>query len=277
MGYECTVKKLSTSSTDHVPITASIPYSKKQKSLKNIQITKRSMKNFNLSTWNVCLASKNWESIGTMTDVNEMAVKFSDLVNDALDDIAPFKKLSLKPDYKHGLSNDTKLLMSERDSARRQIKSTSGDKWIALQKYKTLRNRVTKQVRDEVILANGKRIDEAKSETEYWKIIKDINDPPTINKWKLINPDDSETENEEEVANKFNAHFVNKIEVLKANIDINLKTDPFQFLEKSVENKNLKFSLKTVSVKKVIKTMKKMKLKKTVVKMGSFKRICFLV
>ena len=116
-----------------------------------------------------------------MTDVNEMAVKFSDLVNDALDDIAPFKKLSLRPDYKHGLSNDTKLLMSERDSARRQIKSTSGDKWIALQKYKTLRNRVTKQVRDEVILANGKRIDEAKSETEYWKIIKDINDPPTIN------------------------------------------------------------------------------------------------
>ncbi len=259
------VQKLSTSSTDHLPITANISYSKKPKGYKNVQITKRLMKNFNTTNWNLCLASRDWESIGAMTEVDEMAKQFSILVNEALDDIAPLKKVTCKPGYVHGLSNNTKQLMAERDSARRQINSTPGDRWIALQKYKTLRNRVTKQIREEIIQANGKRMDEASSESEYWKIIKDINDPPSVNNWKLVCSDDSETVivNEEEIATKFNEHFVNKIELLKANIDTSLKTDPLQFLERKVENKNLKFSLKTVSIKTVIKTMKKMKMKKS--------------
>ena len=45
------------------------------------------MKNFNQTSWNQILASKNWESIGAMENVNEMAVQFSKLVNDALDEI----------------------------------------------------------------------------------------------------------------------------------------------------------------------------------------------
>jgi hypothetical protein len=259
------VQKLTTSSTDHLPITANISYSKKPKGYKNVQITKRCMKNFNTTNWNLCLATRDWESIGTMTEVDEMAKQFSILVNEALDDIAPLKKVTCKPGYVHGLSNYTKQLMAERDSARRQIKSTPGDRWIALQKYKTLRNRVTKQIREEVIHANGKRMDEASSESEYWKIIKDINDPPSVNSWKLLCSNDSETVivNEAEIATKFNEHFVDKIENLKANIDTSLKTDPLQFLKKKVENLNLKFSLKTVSIKNVIKTMKKMKMKKS--------------
>ena len=135
------------------------------------------MKNFSPANWNMCLASREWESIGAMDGVNDMAIKFSNLVNEALDDLALLKKITCKPGYLHGLSNNTKQLMSERDTASRLIKSTPGDKWIALQKYKTLRNRVTKLIREEVIQSNGKRIDEASSESEYWKIIKDINDP----------------------------------------------------------------------------------------------------
>ena len=74
---------------------------------------------------------------------------------------------------------------------------TKGDKWIALQKYKTLRNRVTNQIRNDAITTNGKRIDEAKSESEYWKVINDINKPNSVPKYKL---DDgvSVTENEED-------------------------------------------------------------------------------
>ena len=64
--------------------------------------------------------------------------------------------------------------MGERDKARRELKTTPGDKWIAIQKYKTLRNRVTQQARNDVKVANGKRIDEATSETEYWKVINII-------------------------------------------------------------------------------------------------------
>ena len=43
--------------------------------------------------------------------------------------------------------------------------------------------------------------------------------------------------NEEEIATRFNEHFVNKIEGLKAKIDVNLKTDPLKHLEKKVQNK----------------------------------------
>ena len=57
--------------------------------------------------------------------------------------------------------------MTERDWARTEIKTTPGDNRIAMQKYKTLRNRVTRQVKTEVRSENEKRIEDAKSESEY--------------------------------------------------------------------------------------------------------------
>ena len=81
-------------------------------------------------------------------------------------------------------------------------------------------------------------------------------------RWRLEDGSDV-IENEEEIATKFNRFFENKIEGLKANIDVNLKVDPLKHLEKKVENKNLKFCLKSVSVKTVIKVMKLMKKKKS--------------
>ena len=114
------------------------------------------------------LAAKNWEKIGETENVNEMASHLSNMMNDALNDIAPMKSFSNRKHYKAGLTQETKSLMSLRDLARKEIRSTPGDKWIAIQKYKTLRNRVTQQARNDVIMANGKRIDEASNENEYW-------------------------------------------------------------------------------------------------------------
>ena len=66
------------------------------------------MKNFNQPNWLQCLAAKNWESIGDTECVNEMAVQFSKLVNEALDDIAPIKTVTIRPGYVAGLSENTK-------------------------------------------------------------------------------------------------------------------------------------------------------------------------
>ena len=68
-----------------------------------------------------------------MENVNEMAVQFSNLVNQALDEIAPVKTFNNKPGYKAGISTETKNLMKERDMARSELKHSTGDKWIALQ------------------------------------------------------------------------------------------------------------------------------------------------
>ena len=255
--------KLDKCGTDHLPIMISVKSNDiHRRTKKNVKIIKRSMKNFNATSWNANLATKNWEKIGETENVSEMATTFAKLMNEALDEIAPLKTFTNKDYYKPGLSPETKELMSERDQARREIKHTKGDKWIALQKYKTLRNRVTNQLRNDTLTTNGKRIDEAQNESEYWKIINDINKPNSETKCKL-NDGVTETENEEEVATRFNQFFVNKVEGLKANIDPALKEDPLHYLEKNVKQKNLKFTLKTVTVKTVTKIMKKMKKKKS--------------
>ena len=61
-------------------------------------------------------------------------------------------------------------------------------------------------MRAEVRNANGKRIDEASNESEYWNVINDISKPKSETKWKL---DDGicKTENEEEIAIRFNNFF----------------------------------------------------------------------
>ena len=131
------------------------------------KITKRSMKNFNHSNWIMSLVNRNWESLGEMESVNDMAIEFSKLVNDALDDVAQFKIFTSKPSRVTGPSDNTKNIMAEKDRARQTMIKTTGEKWIALKKYKTLRNRVTHQIRQDVKASNGKRIDEATNECEY--------------------------------------------------------------------------------------------------------------
>ena len=97
--------------------------------------------------------------------------------------------------------------MKERDMARSEIKHSSGDKWIALQKYRTLRNRVTGQVRNDVRNENGKRIDEACNESEYWNVVNDIIKPKNDTKWKLEDSDRNDITDEEVIATKFNEFF----------------------------------------------------------------------
>ena len=91
--------------------------------------------------------------------------------------------------------------MNERDRARSELKSTSGEKWIALKKYKSLRNRTTNQIREDVKQANGKRTDEANNESEYWKVVNDITSPKCDTKWKLID-DEVLIEEDQEIGQK---------------------------------------------------------------------------
>ena len=58
--------------------------------------------------------------------------------------------------------------MLQRDQARKKLCSTSGERLIALKKYKSLRNKVTSQIRAESKIANGRKIDEANNESEYF-------------------------------------------------------------------------------------------------------------
>ena len=56
------------------------------------EVERRCMKNFNTQVWNDTLARQNWEAIGNIEDVTEMATPFSSKVNSALNVCAPIKK-----------------------------------------------------------------------------------------------------------------------------------------------------------------------------------------
>ena len=98
----------------------------------------------------------------------------------------------------------------------------------------------------------------ASDENEFWKILIGISKPKTETKWKLedeekTSPDDLKVEEE------LKTFFVSKIDKLKEGIDKNQTKDPLIKLEEIMANKNLRFSLKTVTEKAVSKVMQKMK------------------
>ena len=261
LGMQISTEALEESSTDHLPVIAHVKMRSKQKN-KPKTITKRSLKNLTTKSWNDALIMKNWESLGKTEDPNEMALLFTELVNEALDECAPFKTFKIKPGYKPGLTETAKQLMKERDEARRQLKRSPGENKILHEKYKRLRNRTTQQIRRDAVKANGKRIEEANNESEVWKVVKEINTPRSESNWTLIDNNITITE-EREIAETFNNYFVEKIANLKARIDPNRVKEPLNKLKNKVRGKNLNFSLKTVTERTVRKVMDRMKKKKS--------------
>ena len=69
--------------------------------------------------------------------------------------------------------------------------------------------------------------------------------------------------NSQDIADKFNDFFVEKIVNLKANIDKDFVSDPLSKLKEKQKDSNLRFSLKTVQTKTVSKSIKKLKNKKS--------------
>ena len=92
---------------------------------------------------------------------------FTDLSNEALDEVAPFKEFIVRSKHRFGLSEETKLLMEKRNEARLTVRKVNGNqKVIWLQKYKKLRNQVNNKIRKDTIDFNNNRVDEAKDENE---------------------------------------------------------------------------------------------------------------
>ncbi len=73
--------------------------------------------------------------------------------------------------------------------------------------------------------------------------------------WKVI-------EKEDEIANIFNNFFIEKMSLLKGGIDQKYVKEPLAKLRKKMEQKNIKFSLKTVTEKTVYKAFVAWKRKK---------------
>ena len=55
------------------------------------------------------------------SNLEEMVEIFTKNVNDALDEVAPFKQFTVKSQFKFGLTDETKELMAKRDNVRKNL------------------------------------------------------------------------------------------------------------------------------------------------------------
>ncbi len=136
------------------------------------------MKNFTQSNWIQCLVETEWEKLGETEEVNAMAERFNANAKKALDICAPLKTITVDSQYKFGLSEKTKALMSKRDYIRKKMyKYSSSERKVFHLRYRKLRNAATNQSRKDTKLNNEEIIGKAADQKEIWKVVNDVISP----------------------------------------------------------------------------------------------------
>ena len=188
---------------------------------------------------------------------------FSKFIEEALDELAPIKTFTIRSHYKFGLTDKTKELMHERDVTRGRIKyaNSTSEKQILQSKYKALRNKVTRNIRQDNVDFNNNRVAEANSEAEMWKVANEVNNPKKSNEWTIL-IDGKKEMDELKIAEAFNQFFITKIADLKDGIGQSIKVDPLERLEKKMAHNTCKFNLKPITEANLTKIMKQMKRKR---------------
>ena len=66
---------------------------------------------------------KGWENLGTTEDENEMATMFGEHIEEALNEVAPWKTIKVRTNHVFGLSDVTKETMKKRDILRKECQT----------------------------------------------------------------------------------------------------------------------------------------------------------
>ena len=104
-------------------------------------VKKRVFKNFNEEGFRADVKLISWwPSVYGCENANEAAENLSRNIWEALDRWAPVKKVQIKPNYRPWVSQETKVLMNQRNYAQELASRTNNlDDW---QKFKNLRNTI---------------------------------------------------------------------------------------------------------------------------------------
>ena len=119
------------------------------------------MKNFNIDDWVKSLEEIDFSYTQETLTIDEEAKFLSEKINFALDKIAPVKTFIIRPNYIHGLSQEAKILMKDRDKTRSALKSKTHsqlERKALMIKYRKTRNQTTAQIKKDKQMANSDRI-----------------------------------------------------------------------------------------------------------------------
>ena len=92
---EIEISTIKNSSSDHHPVLVMYKKAKANK-IYTRKIVKRSFKNFNPQTWNETLQKRNWSEIEDTEDLDKKVDKFTRLVAESLDKLAPMTNFTVK-------------------------------------------------------------------------------------------------------------------------------------------------------------------------------------
>ena len=246
--------------SDHLAVVI-IKYSKEVHHKPNT-VLKRNYKNFDQAAFlqdvNQCNIN---EAVTACSDIDDAAKTFQDLFSQVLDRHAPIKVFQSRKNYVPYLSDEIKILMSERDALKEEA-TKHGDSEL-MREYRIKRNEVKERLPKEKKEYYAKKLhDEKLTVKKTWQIAYDLLGRNSNKAPSKIVVDNEVITNPKALANAFNKIFKNKVEKLREKTDIEPKVDPVERLEKMLDDRQEPvpaFQLKTINIQKLRKIMKKVK------------------
>ena len=152
--------------SDHLAIIFT-KYSKDLKT-KPQTIKKRNYKNFMIGNFltDVYNSGIN-EEIRSLDNLDEAATKFQEKFGSILDHHAPVKVFQIRKHYVPYISEETKLLMEERDALKEE--ATEHVDKVLLDEFKAKRNKIKENAKEDQVVYNEKEFDDTKSSSNVWK------------------------------------------------------------------------------------------------------------
>ena len=225
-------------------------------------VLKRNYKNFDpvgflMDVQNCCIN----EAVTACNNLEEAANAFQEIFVHVLDRHAPRKVFHTRKNYAPFISDDTKILIAERDALKEEATKHSDEE--LLREYRKLRNHVKRRIQDDKTnYYKTKFSDNKMTVKQSWKLAYDLlgkieNKSPSkiLYKNKIISEPRA-------LATAFNDIFKEKVAKLRRKTDAEPKIDPVIRLENWLSQRTEaipEFELKQIDMRKLRKLMKKLK------------------
>ena len=242
-------------SSDHMLIFG-VRYTKNI--VRNIRyVKKRSYKSFDPTQFINEVRSISWWDLYQTTTVDSAVNILTTKLTQILDKLAPIKTIQIRTNYSPWLSERTKDLMTERNSAQQYASVTKlPEDW---NKYKGLRNTVNNRLKNEKDKWKRDKLDNCDNNSgKLWKnIIGWLNWSSSGSPSQLFH--DGKLENKpSKLADIMNNFFINKVKNILRNIPPAL-TDPTETLRKVMMNRSCEFGMRTVHPDEVLEIINNLK------------------
>ena len=223
-------------------------------------VKKRSYKTFDEEAFLKSVQQLSWWDLYQQTDVSQAVELFTSKINNILDRMAPVKTFQTSSKYCPWLTEDTKVLIGERNKAQEDLSENKNDD--NFRKYKTLRNKVTNSLRNDKYKWQKQKLDNCSNDPgKLWKnVLGWLNWCSSASPTKLYHAGQIIT-SPGKLAEIMNNFFVDKVTTIRHGLPTPT-ADPLKTLQNMMRNRTAVFSLTCVhpdAVKKIILGLKNSK------------------